>query len=431
MTTLKQDWRMSATCIQAFKACATRFRLGYVEGLRIAEQTEALRIGTNWHACLEIAKLQPGQVCICFAESLDTLADPKCPICGGVGSVPDNDPLERVTEWLNHAYATVPVGTDPTAWAVERTILAYSVAGWLWYFGAENHTIATEIPFDLPLRNPSSDRALPHVRRVGKLDRLEREGNRVLLGEYKSTSSPIDSGSPYWGRLNIDSQISTYLAAVREMQLSDGLVDHGIGPDDPLISGVLYNVWHKPAIRPKKLTQAETKKFLLDNGTCGEYCGQKFITGWDAVNLAEGVPTVDGEPAEVTHGVTPKPTKKNPNPDTPFAIRETPDMFGARLLQSIQEEPEKHFAQREIARTDEELRDFDWQMYHMYQTMRSMNKAGHWWMNENQCDATGTFRCPYTSICHNRLDVYDGETTPPGFRRIFDDIETPVMEEEE
>jgi len=433
--TPKRTWRMSATCISAFKACPTRFRLGYVEGLRMAESTEAMRIGTNWHACLEVARLTPGRHCLCFAESLESLADPECPICSGEGTVPDTDPLERVTDWLNHAYATVPESIDPVAWAVERVTLAYSVAGWLWYYGERGETVATEIPFDLPLRNPATGRALPHVRRVGKIDRLERVDGRVLNGEYKSTSSAIDSGSPYWDRLNIDSQISTYASAVRELQASGALEAYDIGPDDPVISGTLYNVWHKPGIRPKKLTQGETKKFIEPGDDCGKYFGEEFEAkvGPDDPDHPElGVMVlVDGEPAEVFPGAIPKETKKNPNPATPFAIRETPDMFGARLLKSIYEEPEKHFAEREIARTDDELRDFDWQMYHMYQSMRAMNKAEHWWLNEHQCDAMGTFRCPYTSICHNRQleNVCDGKTTPPGFRRIFNDVETPVTEE--
>ena len=196
--------------------------------------------------------------------------------------------------------------------------------------------------------------------------------------EYKSTSRAIDSGSTYWARLNLDTQINTYLQAIRELQLLGALDSRGIGATDPLISEVLYDVWHKPAIRPRKLTQADSKVFAES----GEYCGQTFevdlrLGGYDKRVL------VDGAEAEV------EPGKK----EGTFAIRETPDMFGARLLQSIYEEPEKHL----------------------------------WWTNENQCEAT--YKCPYVPICYQKLDVYDGETTPPGFRRIFD-INTDVAEKE-
>ncbi len=408
----RRDWKMSASCINAYKACPQRFRLGYVEGLRLVEDSEAQRVGTNWHKCLEIAELRPESVCPCICEGHPpNLCD--CPICNGTGRAV-GDPLDRVTAWLNAAYEHVPASIEPTAWAVERAILAYSVAGWLWYYGNDEiTTVATEIPFELPLRNPASGRALPHVCRLGKIDRLGRRGDgRPFLVEYKSTSKAIDSGSTYWARLNLDTQINTYLQAIRELQLLGALDSRGIGATDPLISEVLYDVWKRPGIRPRKLTQADSKEFAES----GEYCGQMFEADLRLGGFDKRV-IVDGMEAEV------EPGKK---PGT-FALRETPDMFGARLLQSIYEEPEKHFARKLVVRTDAELRAAQVEMCHIYWAMRRMHRDDLWWINENQCEAT--FKCPYIPICYQKLDVYDGETTPPGFRRIFD-INTDVTEKE-
>ena len=40
----KREWKMSATCMGCLKACPTRFQLAYVEGLRLAEDTEFQRL---------------------------------------------------------------------------------------------------------------------------------------------------------------------------------------------------------------------------------------------------------------------------------------------------------------------------------------------------------------------------------------------------
>ena len=183
---------------------------------------------------------------------------------------------------------------------------------------------------------------------------------------------------------------------------------YGITSVSPLISGVLYDVWHKPGIRPKKLTQADSKKFVKS----GEYFNQTFT-----IEQKEGL-WVDGILAEI------EPGKKA---DGSFAIRETPEMFGARLLHDIYTDPGKYFARKEIARTDDDLQRFQFELFHIYQSMRLMNRHGHWWMDESQCEAT--FRCPYTPICYHGLDVCDGQTTPPGFRRIFE-ITSSIAEED-
>lgn len=387
----KREWKMSATCMSCLKACPTRFRLSYVEGLRPAEDTEALRVGTHWHKLLEIATA-PG----------------------------DDDPLERAVAWLNEKYATVPPNKDATERAVERTILANALAGYLWYYQNDGiKTIAREIKFNLPLRNPETGRALPNVRRVGKIDRIVEQRDRLLVGEYKSTSKSINSDSSYWERLALDTQISCYCAAAREMRPTW----RATAGDGRPIAGVLYDVWHKPRIRPKKLTQAESKAFVES----GEYCGRQFEVvhyhkGGEPLSCVVGSIRVDECHPEI------RPGKK----EGTFTIRETPEMFGARLLADITGQkdvypeahgPEYYFARREIARTDAQIERHLGETYHLYKVAREMEKTGWWWTNEAQCEAT--FRCLYTPICYHGVDVFDGKTTPPGFRRIFNsDIPT-------
>lgn len=429
--TIKKDWKISASFLRAFKACPTRCRLAYIEGLRTIDDTEAQRVGTTWHKLLEIATAPAESPCNCFARrpDLQTLADDNCPMCHGVGLYPDLPPLERAVLWLNHHYSTLPPNIDATTWAVERTILANSLAGWLWYHHDDQdlmETIGRERKFDLPLRNPTTSRALPHVRRVGKIDRLIRYHGVPMVCEYKSTSKSLDSDSSYWERLTLDTQISMYVEAAQELQRTGELASC-LHNDDVLIAETLYDVWHKPGIRPKKLTQGDSKKFI----ETGQYCDREFKID-RTVNPGSAIQDldifyIDGVKAQVEPGATPKTTKKNPCPKQSFALRETPDMFGARLLQDITARPEFYFARRPIARTADQLKKHAWETLHIYQTVRSMNRAGCWWSDESQCEAT--FKCPYCSICYHDQDVFDGKTTPPGFRRIYD-LEKPAVEEE-
>lgn len=420
---MKHEWKMSASCIGAFKACPMKFRLAYVEGLRLAEDTESQRIGTNWHKLLEIASMNPGDTCLCLPGEPE--ADPDCPICKGTGMVPADDmPLDRAVRWLNYCYSTVPPNKDATEWAVERAILAYSLAGYLWlYTNDQIETVAREIKFDLPLRNPKTGRALPNVRRVGKIDRIILHEGRLMVNEYKSTGKPVNSGSALWERLNLDTQISHYICAAQELSLL-GELSVTCDAVPSLIAETLYDVWHKPGIRPKMLTQAESKEFVKTE----IYYKQKFETEErETAQLDQASNTVDtaahqqlfvdGVEAEVSPG------KK----EGTFTVRETPEMFGARLLADIQKRPEFYFARRPIARTADQVLRHHWQTYYIYQTARQMERNGYWWDDPTQCDAT--FRCQYAPICWHGMEVFDGKTIPPGFRRIFD-IEAPVVEEE-
>jgi hypothetical protein len=177
------------------------------------------------------------------------------------------------------------------------------------------------------------------------------------------------------------------------------------------LGGTLFDVWRRPQIKPKMLSQADTTKFLES----GEYYGTDFNV--EVVNGGAGIGIdqilVDDTPAEIKLSDA-KPTKKNPDPPKKIAIRETPEMFGARLLSLIYEEPEKYFVRKEIARTDKDLRKFEKELWAVYQTIKRMEEMGHWWQDESQCEAT--YKCDYCPICYSNRDVFNGQT-PAGFRR--------------
>lgn len=380
-TDLPRCIHMSASAISAFKACPTRFRFGYVEGVRQEQDTESQRMGTNWHTMHEV-----------YRQTLTNEAAPDPKVGREIA-------FDVAIAALNAAYANMPSGFDITEWEIERTILAVSFAGHCWLYQNDPvETLATEVPFRLPLHHPKTGLPLSveDVLRVGKIDRVVRYAGHISIADYKSTSKSISADSDFWNHLNLDSQISMYAMATAEMAKAGLLTEMGITPETE-VAGAFYDVWAKPKIRPSKLSQAETKEFLEN----GKYCETPFTVTRDGNKIL-----VNGSVAEFTPGAK----------EGTGAIRETPDMFGARLLADIYVNPDKHFARREIARTAANLRTFRSELYSIYQTMKTMRDTGHWFRNEHSCNAT--FRCAYTPICFHGVDVTNGQT-PPGFKRIF------------
>jgi hypothetical protein len=396
---------VSASSIAAFKACPQRYRLSYVEGLRLAQEPQPLRMGTAWHKGLEILAMTTGT---------QWITPENAP--GGV-IVTDENRLTLAVELATDVYTQIPDWADPTEWAVEREIVANALAAYHWLYPPEKNeyeVVATELRFDLPLVNPETGHPTPTFRRVGVIDRIVRHkgSGRLLIGENKSTSKPIDSGSSYWDRLRKDTQSKFYICAARDLHNHAG----GIPQGGPSISGLLHDVFHKPQISPKKLTQAESAEFAKT----GEYCGQKFeVQAGTQVETTPGPALwieVDGVKVDYELGAEPKAKKDGTVAPRPFALRETPGMFGARLLQDMTQRPEFYFARREVPFTDAELLDFRYQVWALQRTMAEMERTGHWYENEQQCEAT--FKCAYCPLCYNNVACFDGVTVPPGFKRL-------------
>ena len=406
---------LSASSIGAFKSCPVRFRNAYVYGIRPIEDKESQRIGTNWHTILEVASLIPGSDCPeCvrpkeYDKSVDGVwyAKEDCSICEGTGKVP-SDIMEAVTHVLSRAYEDIEFN-DPEAKEIERVTLLHALAGYRWHYGDTlESVVATEQYFSLPLLNPQTGHPIPDVFIEGRIDKLIEVANGIAVKEHKSTSKSIDPDSTYWGHLNLDVQTTMYVYAARRMQQLDmgEFWLQGGCDDTPLINTVKYDVYHKPTIRPKKLTQGDSKKFVTD----GVYMGQEFrIIDADIVNINSQIERfhVNGVPATVELGAK----------EGTFTIRETPDMFGARLLKNITERPEFYFRCIELTRTDAELKAFEQELYDICKNMQFMIRSGRFYTNEHQCEAT--FRCDYIESCYNRIPVGPNHEIPDGMKCIF------------
>ncbi len=382
---------LSASSIATFKACPYRYYYQYVLGLRPIVDTDAQRMGTNYHRIQEIANMQPCGPCECI--EIDLAAgdkpnpNPNCVLCDGNGILPD-DLMDAVTAHLNQAYAEIPLSKTEEEWEVEKIKLLYSLVGYQWYWNDDNYEgESLEQKFSLPLLSPISGRKLKAELR-GKIDRVFSAGDNRFIHEYKSTSASLDSDSTFWSHLTLDTQTRMYTYAARQL---------GLGA-----CGVLYDVWHKPQIKPKKLTQGESKKFVED----GEYCGEKFnVTEPGAEPNAPLEICVNGRQATVEPGAK----------EGTFAIRETPEMYGARLLQDITQRPEFYFARREIVHHDDDINAFTWELFNIYKSIQSMSNKNTFWRNEHQCEAT--FKCDFIDWCYSHKNVGVDEV-PENFRKI-------------
>ena len=363
--------KISASSIASFKACTTRYRLAYVEGLRPAIEADTLRTGSSWHGAIEAYEKA------------------------------DGDKMVAAMEYLNNRYAEVPVHKTTAEYALEQVTLITCLTGYVWYWTNDPiEVLAVELPFDLPLHMPKSGLPLPtaEVVRTGKIDALVQRGGKIGVLERKTTSRSLDPDSDYWDRWRKDTQISNYCLALRDMKAA-GLLPKNIPLDMPW-AGVIVDIFRKPTIGPKMLTQAATAEFLESKNYCGE--AFKAVAAMDPVKVF-----VDGEEAEV------EPGKKG------FAIRETLKMFSARLLMDIQQTPEKYFARREIARTDQELSKFRKDLFVTYQSMKMHDTHNLWVENESACDSP--YRCAYKSICYgagSEAACDRSQPVPAGFKRL-------------
>lgn len=102
-----------------------------------------------------------------------------------------------------------------------------------WEWEPRYDVIGVEVPFEVPIRNPKTNRAIRGIRYRGFVDAVLRDPRTglVYILEHKTTSDTITGFGPYWARLAIDDQIALY-------QMVFGA------------EGIIYNVGKKPKLKP-------------------------------------------------------------------------------------------------------------------------------------------------------------------------------------
>lgn len=261
-----------------------------------------------------------------------------------------------------YADAECPPYLEADEFAVEEETAVALVKGYARRYADDLicEYVAVEQSFDLPIINPETGRQTPIFRSAGKIDGIVRlPDGRLAVMEHKTASEDLGLDSDYWRRLAMDSQISRYVMAAGDL-----------GYD---IATTIYDVIRKPEIRPKNITKAD--RALATSR--GDYFGL------------------------VLHEACPE--------------RETPAMYGARLLSDTIVRPDFYFARNEVPRLSSDLEEFRWEQWAIQRAIQEARRFGRWYRNTAHCTQYG--KCPYFDVCRGALGDPANEI-PQGFRRV-------------
>jgi len=303
----------------------------------------------------------------------------------GLEQLGNGRPLEVALDSVESCYAVVPNTCDTLDWNYERVTVLTLLRGyqWRWEQSAITH-IETELSFRLPLINPETDRPTPLFDLAGKIDGIVKlEDNRLAVSEQKTLSDPLDSDAELWRRLRIDHQITMYVLAARRLGYS--------------VACVLYDVTRKPTIQPTAVPvlDSDGMKVVLDE------TGARVLT-------AQKKPRQTGDTAK-GYVLQTEPM--------------TPDQWGEKLLADIYARPEYYFARNEIPRLDSDLREYEYELWSIQQTIREADKTGRWYRT---CSRDTCKYCPYFNLCTTGYNP-ESDPCPEGF--VFVDNVHPELEE--
>lgn len=247
-------------------------------------------------------------------------------------------------------------GFDPFEQVAAEEILAGYDAHW----GADDRyeVLAVESTFFAPMLNPETGQPSRTWVLAGKLDGIlrDRSTGAVLILEHKTTTeNTADPADPYWVKLAMDSQVSHYYLGAESL-------GHAA-------EGCLYDVMLRPRLRPLKATPLEARKFTKD--------GKLYANQRDR--------------------------------------DETPEEYGARVRADIEASPEKYFQRRDVARTDNDIREYLGDLWAEGRMMREAELANRAPRNPDSCHRFGT--CPFFDACAYGLQLTDH---PDSFTKVDD-----------
>lgn len=216
----------------------------------------------------------------------------------------------------------------------------------------------------------------------GKVDGLAvlKDGRRVVW-ERKTTSDDLSETSDYWDRLKFNIQLLAYA----------GWVEHSTGE----LPVCVYDVIRKPQLQPKSNVpevDADGLPIVLDAN--GQGCIKRDGTPKKTADSAKGE-RIAGHP-------------------------ETPDEYGARILEAMGAEPERYFARREVSITADMLAEFKRErlgvcrmLLHFASEARRSERPEYAY--PRACNPDNCRSCPFSGVCLNRIPV-DEKSVPEGFR---------------
>ena len=302
---------LTSSRLKAARSCRRLHHLRYDLGIEAATEASATRFGTLVHKGLEA-----------WWRSMGDLDGATWFMRESAG--PDTDAFEMVrAEVLLRGYHF--------RWAPD--LVNYEV-------------IAVEKQFECDLINPATGHRSQTWKLGGKLDALVRDvrDGRVLVVEHKTSSEDISQGSEYWRRLRMDGQVSVYYVGATSL-----------GHE---VSGCLYDVIGKPALRPAKATENPKRK---KDGSL--YANQREAD-------------------------------------------ETPEEFRARLIDHLAESPDRYYQRGNVYRLEAEVGEALLDIWHLSQELRAAELAGRFPRNPSACSQYGR-TCHFFDACSGCASLDD------------------------
>lgn len=335
----------------SFKECRKRHYFAYELGLRRTDDPKALRMGSAFHA--------------------------------GVEALGKGKEIGQAVESVRANYLHCPVLFDSYQWECEQETVIRLVCAYEWRWQAMNLDVqAVELPFQLPLINPTTGKPTPNWLLAGKIDAIVGlEDGRLAVKETKLLGDDISQESDLWRRMRMDHQVSLYIHAARRL---------GYQCDT-----VLYDVARKPTIKPEAVP-------ILDGA------GAKIVLDkhGDRVKTQTGVwrQTGDKEKGYVLQ-----------------ARPQTAGEWGEKLNDDIASRPDYYFARVEVPRLDGDLEEYQQELWSIQLAMREAQKSGHHFRTVSK----NCVYCPYfDSVCARGVNG----VAPEGFEFVYD--KHPELERE-
>lgn len=294
--------------------------------------------------------------------------------------MPEDDALASAIDKLDPAHEL-----DQVEWM--RANVAMNGYALRWQ-SQDLEILAVEQEFDSPLVNPDSMAASRLFTVGGKIDAIVRTpSGEVWIVEHKTTSIGIEPGAPYWQRLRLDAQVSTYLDGARTL---------GFEP-----AGCIYDVVARPGEQLKLATPEENRKFTAGKGCklCGGRQGGK---GGVLRGCGEG-----SEPGTVCadcngSGWAEEPRLHANQRDTDETLPE----LAERITASIAAAPDEYYVRSLVVRTTEEIVEARREMWRSARLMRLAQRDGLDIRNPDACFKFGT-PCEYFAVCSGEASADD------------------------
>lgn len=285
--------------------------------------------------------------------------------------------IAQACEAIYRAYDSCPDGFDAQDWLYEGETVLRLITGYEWrWSGSGLKFVHAEMGFALPLVNPATGKPSKTFGIAGKIDGIVTlPDGRLAVLERKTTSDDIGSDSDTWPRLQIDQQISMYVTAARRLGFQ--------------VDAVLYDVIRKPTIKPTKVPILDKLgcKIVLDKN------GQRVIN-----RTASGKDNGYRQTGDKAKG---------------YVLQERPmtaEEWGNKLSDDIAQRPDFYFIRREVPRLDQDLREFEAELWDVAKAMRAAQRDNLHYRTVSKDTCTW---CSYFGLCTSGWKP--GDSLPEGF----------------